>query len=512
MLILKALIQYHEATDDKRVPVAVEKALHSMDDHIRRITLFNWGQARWFETLIPIYWLHEKNHDAHLLDLAVKLQAQGCDWTGFFENWPLTEPTPKTTWNFLGHVVNNAMAIKAPGLWWRLSGSERDRRMGRRMIELLDRYHGMVTGVFSGDECLAGRSPSQGVELCAVVEYMYTLETLLAIHGDAFYGDRLEKIAFNALPATFSPDMWAHQYDQQPNQARCAITPDHLYTTNGPESNLYGLEPNFGCCTANLSQGWPKFAAHLWMKTQDGGLVAAVYAPGTVKTRLGNAEVVARMDTQYPFRNEIRITITTDRPARFPLLVRIPSWTERPSIDGEPSDIRPGAFHRIEREWKGAQEIRMVFPMPVKGARRFNNAMTIERGPLVYALNPEEEWKPVNTDKPHREPPHGDWEVHPLTPWNYALDVDEDTLSDEVTFTEHAVGSLPFSPEGAPVSASARGRRLPEWTLLHGAAGPPPQSPVRSSEPEETLRLIPYGCTNLRITEFPVLERKGNNP
>jgi hypothetical protein len=55
-------------------------------------------------------------------------------------------------------------------------------------------------------------------------------------------------------------DMWVHQYDQQPNQVECSLHKEP-WTTNGPESNLYGLEPRYGCCTANFSQGWPKFAA-----------------------------------------------------------------------------------------------------------------------------------------------------------------------------------------------------------------------------------------------------------
>ena len=134
------------------------------------------------------------------------------------------------------------------------------------MLDLLDRYHGQATGIFTCDEHLAGRSPSQGTELCTVVEAMYSLEVLSAILGDARLGDRLEKLAFNALPATFKKDMTAHQYDQQCNQVICSKQGEHVYVNNGPDSNLYGLEPNFGCCTANMHQGWPKFASHLWMQ------------------------------------------------------------------------------------------------------------------------------------------------------------------------------------------------------------------------------------------------------
>jgi uncharacterized protein len=105
--------------------------------------------------------------------------------------------------------------------------------------------------MFSADEHLAGRNPSQGIELCAVVETMFSLEQGLAILGEPALGDRLEKIAYNTLPGAITADAWAHQYDQEPNQVLCTLSP-RPWSTNGPESNLFGLEPNFGCCTANM--------------------------------------------------------------------------------------------------------------------------------------------------------------------------------------------------------------------------------------------------------------------
>jgi len=507
-LVLKPLIQYHEATGDERVPEVVKKTLRWVEGHIDRRPLFNWGQFRWFESLLSIYWLYERTQEDWLLDLAAKLHAQGFDWGDFFKRFPLTGITAKGKWTYMGHVVNNAMAVKSPALWWRLTGEDCDRQMVYEMIAKQDKYHGQAAGIFSGDECFAGKNPSQGTELCAVVEYQYSLEVLLSILGDPQFGDRLEKVTFNALPATFSPDMWSHQYDQQVNQVECSINENRLWTTNGPESNIFGLEPNYGCCTSNLSQGWPKFAAHLWMKTLDEGLAAVAWAPNLVSTQIKGVPVDIEVVTDYPFREEILLKVTVAEPLRFPLHLRIPAWAEGASISivgTQQASAEAGTFYVLEREWSGATELELVFPMKPRATRRFNNALTLERGPLVYALKIGEEWKQVNQDQPHRELPHADWEVYPTTPWNYALDLNEAVL-DTLVFEEFRVGELPFSPEGAPVCVRVRGLRIDTWKLENGSAGDLPQSPVSVTGELETLVLIPYGCTNLRIAEFPTIK------
>ena len=274
------------------------------------------------------------------------------------------------------------------------------------MLDLLDRYHGQATGIFTCDEHLAGRSPSQGTELCTVVEAMYSLELLSAIVGDARLGDRLEKLAFNALPATFKKDMTAHQYDQQCNQVICSKAGEHVYVNNGADSNLYGLEPNFGCCTANLHQGWPKFVSHLWMATSDGGLAAVAYAPCVVETKIQGKPVKVEVKTEYPFRDTIEICVTVPEEMTFPLQLRLPEWADGPELrgtdfrfvqgDGEIQadsfemkiDSRPErGFLKIPAKWKGTTTISLRLPMPVRLYHGFNDSVAIERGPLVYALH-----------------------------------------------------------------------------------------------------------------------------
>jgi len=385
------------------------------------------------------------------------------------------------------------------------------------MIAFLDRWHGQVNGMFSGDECLAGPNPLQGTELCSVVEFMYSLEHLFSVFGDPAFGDRLERVAFNALPATLAPDMWSHQYDQQVNQAQCTINPEHQWSTNGPESNLYGLEPNYGCCTANMHQGWPKLAAHLWMRTPDEGLVAAAYAPSRARFTSRGVPVTVELDTDYPFRESLAIGVTADGAARFPLVLRVPAWAEGATVGvaGGPAEpMTPGTLHRIEREWSGRTDVEIRFPMRPLVTTRYNEAVALERGPLVYALQIGEAWTRVNADKPHRELPHGDFEVRPTTPWNYGLVVDETRPAASARFEERPVGERPFSPEGAGVVARVRGRKIPNWKMVRGWAGEISPADVAwadpsravTEEPVEALTLVPYGCTNIRITEFPKLK------
>jgi hypothetical protein len=136
--------------------------------------------------------------------------------------------------------------------------------------------------------------------------------------------------------------------------------------------------------------------------------------------------------------------------------------------------------------------------MPLRAETRFRNSVAVLRGPLVFSLKIGEDWRKVKGQEPH-----ADWEVHPTTPWNYALVVDPKNPAASISVEERPVGPMPLSPDGAPVVLSVKGRRIPEWKLVAGSAGPVPESPVRSAGGEETLILIPYGSTSLRLTLFP---------
>jgi hypothetical protein len=500
MVMLKALTQYHEATGDSRVLPFMTRYFQYQLAHLPARPLRDWGQARGAENVLLVLWLYERAPAPFLLQLADLLLGQTLDWEGFLTAFPCTERV--TAFDHFTHVVNVAMGLKAPAVRYLRDGDPGHLTASETAWANLMRFHGQVQGMFSGDEWLAGTDPAQGVELCAVVEAMFTFEQLARIYGAGRFADRLESLAYNALPATITADMRAHQYDQQPNQVLCTIAPRN-WTQNDETSNIFGLEPNFGCCTANLHQGWPKFTAALWMGTPGGGLTAVAYAPCVVRAQVaGGHEVTIEEETNYPFAELVRLEIHLNGDATFPIRLRIPAWCADAQLtfNGAGLPVQPDAqsFVSVERAWQDGDIVELTLPMRVRAIPRPGNGIGLALGPLVLALALGEAW----TRLPN-SPGFGDWEVRPTTPWNYAPALDPADPGAGCRVEYGIVGTPPFGRDQPPVRVHAWGRRVPGWDLEQNSAGPLPAGPAPDAGPLEPITLIPYGCARLRIAEFP---------
>jgi hypothetical protein len=519
-VMLKVLTQYQELTSDPRVIPVMDRYFRYQLAELPHRPLRDWGKFRWQDEVLSVLWLYNRTGSQYLLELAHLLHKQGYDWMAQYADFKYTgrmtaevlkmsEGQGLQEMALATHGVNNGQAVKAGPVWSMLSGSSRDRGAAVQMLAELDKYHGLPNGMFSCDEHFAGPDPSQGSELCTVVESMFSLEQSLAITGEAALGDRLEKLAYNALPGAFNDDMWAHQYNQEPNQVECSLH-HKPWTTDGPESNLYGLEPHFGCCTANFHQGWPKLVNSLFLLSaaQSGeshdGLVAAAYAPCELRILLNGGAVHVVEETEYPFRGRVSFTINTAVPSAFPLRLRIPAWAAGASIHvngkAESAPV-PGTFARVDRTWNQGDRVELTLPMQPRVSRWFHNSVVVERGPLVFSYGIQESWVKLR-DRGMT----ADWQVFPASEWNYALKLDAEAPEKSITVTEAGLSAQPFSRHQPPLQLHVKARKIDAWRAEDGVANPVPASPVKSELPEETIVLIPYAAAKLRITAFPLLQ------
>ena len=518
MVVLKALIQYFQATMDKRVLVFMDKYFQYQKKTLDNKPLTNYAVARGGENMLAVIWLYNITGQRYLLDLLAKLRQQTLDWPNQFHTFPQTRPKSQSspwegfsaamerenemltglyrpmyrTAHHYSHGVNIAMALKTPALISLFKAGFKEQGGFKFGWEKLMKYHGVAYGMFTCDEHLNGTNPSQGTELCAVTELMYSLECLLAA-GDFSdeIPDILEKLAFNALPAMFTPDMEKRQYLQQANQVSVSKEKRAWYN-NGDEANLFGFETNYGCCTANYHQGFPKFAANLWYATSEDGLYAASYAPCTVRHVIGNTPIRLKVDTAYPFEQTVRIEVSVKQPMEFSLSLRIPPWAKQPMIylpGGEIMQVRAGETAFVRRRWRTGDVVKLELPMEPRITRWHHQSAAVEIGPLLMALRPEEKWQKLE---------NGDFAVEAASAWNYALAKDAPMKA-----VFHPENASAFKKGESAVEVLVKAAKLEDWGMENGSCQTPPILPAIEADQLETIRLVPYGDTSLRISQFP---------
>src|SRR5689334_22808420 len=84
----------------------------------------------------------------------------------------------------------------------------------------------------------------------------------------------------------------------------------------------------------------------------------------------------------------------------------------------------------------------------------------------------------------------------------------------EESYTVEKKGTMinyPWNLENVPISIKAKAKRIPNWQLYNDMAGPVPYSiayNLETAKEVEEITLVPYGCTQLRISQFPVIAER----
>ncbi len=499
MPALFAIRSYHEVTEDPKVLPFLTKFFQLQNQQQPATFSKSWAGYRWGDNLDSILWLYNRTGDAFLLDLAHKAHTNSFDWTNGPPNL---------------HNVNFAQGFREPAQYGVLGKDPRFlKATEHQYAQVMAEFGQMAGGGFGGDEISRHgyRDPRQGFETCGIAEYMLSFQILTRLSGNPIWMDRCEELAFNMLPAAFDPEQKAVHYITSMNSVQIDNTPkgDDFQNDFPMQAFKPGVH-DYRCCPHNYGMAWPYYAENLWHATADRGLAANLYAASKVTAKVGDGAIIAiAQATEYPFGDTVQMTLTSPRAVAFPLYLRIPRWCDTATVRVNGKQVAAqaaaGSYLIVRRTWKNGDKIALHLPMAVR-VRTWatnQNAVSVDRGPLTYSLEVGEKW-----DRYAGSERWPEYAVYAQSPWNYGLVLDpgKSAHTFEVAQQSGPVAANPFTHETTPIKLRAKARKIPNWRMdAHHVITPLQASPIRSSEPTETVTLIPMGAARLRLTSFPTI-------
>jgi uncharacterized protein len=514
----RALVAYYRASGDPRVLDALRKVYREFElpDFQSDFAVVN-GMVN----ADPMLETYKLTNDSRIRDQLLHA-AQQPALRKAADEWSSGHVPP-------GHGVTYYEHIRVPAL---LSPLVKDRELlgsTEAAIEWGERNHLLPIGLVSSEEYVAGVGSTRNVETCNVAASTWTYHWMLRLTGSAAWGDRIERIFFNAGPAPISRDFQTLCYYQSPNRVseRLPLEEPGNPTLRGS----YKFTPvghSTLCCAASVNRFLPNYIAHMWMKRPD-GLAATLHGPARVEEVVRGVSVKLTSHTNYPFEEKIRIEVSPERPVSFVIALRIPEWCKSASlrVNGRAERLRVDrhGFATVERTWANGDQLLLDLPMSpeiVHGretpfpqlayfreepSRRISQKLDINSpyasvhlGPLLFAL-------PIKDITPN--------EASADTNWKYALDAPSGHVAvDSIEVLRKPMARSWRWSLDAPVIVRVRAARF-DWQP--DEMNPLPPAPVIRTA-SNWIELVPYGTTKFRVSMFPVTDRlwdrlqKGNQP
>ncbi len=536
---LKALHSYYELTGDEKVFAFLRKYFKNQFNTFSVTPYFFNARARLLEEIPAIEAVFKETDAEWLHDLGEKLRETGNDWFKYAASFKYKRPAnrylshaalKKLKKHILGYVsidgqapqrvltvdkanaewkksvhqkavetngVNVAKAIKYPCTWGKFIGDSDLKYHSLKLINALEKYHGNSTGMFGADFQLAGSSPLRGMDVESAVETLESLVEVLGETGNNHVADLVERIAFNVIPAVFD-GVGAVQELVMANQVEASYD-----TRNNFRDSEFGnayVAGHLSKGAVSLLSAYPTFLRSLCF-TKDNELNFKCYAPCVIDTVVGGNRIKIKEETGYPFRNTIVFKVeSAEGDPEVKINFRVPSGTSMQLVSGGQVVASSTTDISVKCILKTGSTFMLKLDIPLLVRENKDKTLTLMKGNLVMASKLAEEMKPSERG--------GVVDVTFLKKWTFApvvnkravggirrvFDVEETVVNN---FDEN-----PFSHNNPPFELRIRSKNVTNWTYnMDGLAGQPKKPEF--SEESMTRVYVPFGCTSIRICQFP---------
>jgi DUF1680 family protein len=412
----------------------------------------------------------------------------------YYEYWGTKDPTRDDSLTsllnpdkpFVDHGVRTYENIRVP-LWLGVSTGRKDLRQATTNAFAKMFRYSEPGGSGVSQEAIENQPPDPSrteYEYCSTKELQCTFASAMQKTGRAEFGDRIEKIWFNAAQGSRLPDGSAVTYLTSDNCSRI----DKTALSGKGEEPRNKYSPTHAdvavCCNPNATQVAAQFVRSMWMRHPKGGLVASLYGPSTLSTKVNGAAFSLDERTRYPFENTVEMHVRSDSADAFPLYLRNPEWSKKTRVVCDGASIsREGSYWRVLKRWKSGDTVRIEFTPEVQEIPAVNGEVAIQYGALAFA-------KPLPSERKAIK--------------KYEVDRFEDTVYTPLPNGENDL-SLPagqlakaFQPVVVKPEKTSEHPFDSPWVELHGHF-------VRSTGASEAATLVPLGnAPTLRRITFPV--------
>lgn len=504
-VFFRVLQAKYEHDGDQRIPTALEK--HYLNFTAEQLAGGIVG-GRNIMSLEGILWTYGKTGNEKLLKLAEDAWAiQG--------KFAVDETAITSSEPFYMHSVTFCEMLKLPLLLYAYTGKSEYLDLATTAIRKIERESMLPDGVPSSAEFLLGTDVHHSHETCDIVDLTWTLHHYLAVTGEAEWADKIETAVYNAGLGAITKDFRSLQYFSSLNQFIVTGMSNHNIYKYGSTWMAYRPTHETECCAGNVNRMLPNMVSRMWMKDSEGGAVATIYGPSeaTFTTAQGNLTITCT--TEYPFDEVLTFSIGGQEGASIPLTLRIPTWCQKAtmSVNGSAAggELKAGTFVRLAEKVKKGDVIKLTLPMTVEKKTLEGQGIYFQRGPLLYAYaipQKMEEDTEVYENMHGKESENPDfkcWNIRPTGDFNYAYDDDGMQIQVNRQTVERPSSAIPFDLQYAPLKLKLPVRQI-EWKLVDNEYTPhlPEQGHLTLLDGERKyIELVPYGCTELRLTVFP---------
>ena len=515
----RALLCYYDATGEPQVLDALHRALLWFVDHWSGDRKTTYAGPVITDSMVTVYHL---TGDRRLYDFAAEYR----DWlaAGHDYSWHGVDSIRRARFQFHDdHVVAFGENFKHPALLYTVSGDENDLAASEAGFRQIHARSWQVTEApSSSSEHFSPPSCILETEYCNFATFLNSFAWLGKITGQSEWFDRMEKILFNGAMGARMKNEKAIAYMSCPNQSGATSVDGSYNSFMTVAKRVYAPNYYVACCPMQSIRIWPEYIRNsFFFDKEDDSFAAAAYGPMKAVPEPG-VEIIE--ETEYPFEETVRFRFRCDSPWNHDFKFRRPDWcgcctvlrggaAAFPVEDGEGWFKLPGPWRDEVLEVKFRMEVRLA---PVKDAWFPNEPLrAYTRGPLLFCRAfpcdiTEVAHAPAVYPKVHVAEGYPWYDVSVSDPeknlqW-YAIPGNAKNGEDIRVVHKTAHG---YVWEDSPVSLKVPLiRSTKSWDRNCSVLAMPFCNPV---EPDagaltEMVELIPYGCSLLRQSCFPVTE------